>query len=349
MQYVKKRKQHFHTLNCFWGKYGYRVLSFCLIMMYSNFGVSYALPKNPKFLEELTEWSRSAFVAEKAMKNSDKDVIFIYITIFCIVCLVIKIVIFIHEKNKANSAENDYTPNFEMFKDSNAGTISQDMPDPMEIFNNFFEGSQKESNKENNNPTNGNHNGYEWVDLGLPSGTKWATKNVGASSPSDNGYYFAWGETSTKRCYTWENLKYRASGDSFGNVTLSKYVTNSKYGSVDNKTELDLNDDAAYVFWGAGWCMPTIEQIKELEKRCKWIWTYNGCKVIGPNGNSIFLPAAGTWNGNSLYNDGSVGRYWSRTLNLDDSAYYLFFNSSKFSWHFNFRFEGRSVRAVYNE
>ena len=107
-------------------------------------------------------------------------------------------------------------------------------------------------------------NGHEWVDLGLPSGTKWATMNVGASSPSDYGSYYAWGETSPKSNYTWQNLKYFISGDRFDNLKFSKYVSDSTHGTVDNKKELDPSDDAAYVNWGSGWRMPSYAQQDEL-------------------------------------------------------------------------------------
>lgn len=201
-------------------------------------------------------------------------------------------------------------------------------------------------------PTSGYQNGHEWVDLGLPSGTKWATMNVGASSPSDYGSYFAWGETSSKSNYTWENLKYRISGDSYDNVKFSKYVTDSKYGNVDDKCELDLSDDAAYVNWGRGWRIPSKSQKDELLKKCKWTWTnmggHNGYKVVGPNGNSIFLPAAGYRRGGSLDYAGSYGSYWSRSLYTSDGwgAYSLTFDSSDVYWYDYTRRYGRSVRPV---
>lgn len=198
-------------------------------------------------------------------------------------------------------------------------------------------------------PTSGYQNGHEWVDLGLPSGTKWATMNVGASSPSDYGSYFAWGETSPKSTYTWANLKYCL--DTTGHK-FSKYVIDSKYGNVDGKRELELSDDAAYVNWGSGWRMPSSAQQDELQKKCKWTWTtmggHNGYKVVGPNGNSIFLPAAGYRNGDSLYHAGSSGYYWSRSLLTGDGwdAYRLYFDSSVVYWYYYSRSYGQSVRPV---
>ena len=208
---------------------------------------------------------------------------------------------------------------------------------------------QKVDKSEATSDVTGMANGHEWVDLGLPSGTKWATMNVGASSPSDYGNYYAWGETSTKSSYTWENLKYclDTTGDNF-----SKYVTDSKYGNVDGKKELDPSDDAAYVNWGTSWRMPSTEQQDELCEECEWIWTshggHNGYKVVGPNGNSLFLPAAGYRNVTELDNVGSDGRYWSRTLDTSFGriAYSLYFDSSGVAWDDDYRRSGLSVRAV---
>lgn len=110
---------------------------------------------------------------------------------------------------------------------------------------------------------------HEWVDLGLPSGTLWATCNIGASSPEESGDYFAWGETAPKETYNWETYKWCNDRDN----TVTKYCTTDIYGTVDNKTELDLEDDAAYVNWGSSWRMPSMEQIKELREYCSWEWT----------------------------------------------------------------------------
>ncbi|MBQ0142320.1 MAG: hypothetical protein KBT06_05905 [Prevotellaceae bacterium] len=211
------------------------------------------------------------------------------------------------------------------------------------------QGAQVSTPVQPSKPTSGYQNGHEWVDLGLPSGTKWATMNVGASSPSDYGSYFAWGETSPKSTYTRANLKYcvDTTGDKF-----SKYVIDSEYGNVDGKRELELSDDAAYVNWGSGWRMPSKVQLYELREKCKWTWTtmggHNGYKVVGPNGNSIFLPAAGYRYEGSLSSAGSFGDYWSRSLNTSNGwyAYSLFFDSSDVSWSNFDRSFGHSVRPV---
>ena len=157
---------------------------------------------------------------------------------------------------------------------------------------------------------------HAYVDLGLPSGLKWATCNVGASSPEEYGDYFAWGETTAKSSYSWSTYKW-CNGDY---DTQTKYNTDSSYGTVDNKTVLDLEDDAARANWGGNWRMPTDEEFVELYNNCTWTWTtqngVNGYKVTSNNnGNSLFLPAAGYRNGSSLGYAGSYGNYWSASLN----------------------------------
>ena len=189
---------------------------------------------------------------------------------------------------------------------------------------------------------------HEWVDLGLPSGTLWATCNVGASSPEEYGDYFAWGETEPKADYNWANYKW--CNGSYN--TLTKYCTNSSYGTVDSKTELDIEDDAAYVNWGENWRMPTLDQQTELQTKCTWTWTtqngVNGRLVTGPNGNTLFLPAAGYRTDSSLYYARSFGYYWSRTLESRSPyyAYYVWFNSDGVHRDYLDRCGGFSVRAV---
>lgn len=188
------------------------------------------------------------------------------------------------------------------------------------------------------------------VDLGLPSGTLWADRNVGAALPEDYGDYFAWGETTTKSNFTWSTLKYCEDNNVH---KFSKYNTQSKYGSVDNKTTLERADDAATANWGSGWRMPTQQQFQELNDNCTWTWTTrngkNGYEVKGKNGNSIFLPAAGFRSGTGRYDAGSFGHYWSSSLNTDDPyrGRGLHFCSSYVSPDYGYdRWYGRSVRAV---
>jgi len=194
---------------------------------------------------------------------------------------------------------------------------------------------------------------HEYVDLGLPSGTLWATCNVGASSPEEYGDHFAWGETSPKDYYDSSTYKW-CYYDNNGYWQLTKYDYSS-FPTIegDGKTELDPEDDAAYVNWNPYWRMPTSDQIEELVNCCSWQWTQrngvNGQLGTGQNGNTIFLPAAGYRWRESLSNVGSVGRYWSRSLCSYDTAdaYLLNFYSFNVYNCFNFnRFNGFAIRAV---
>ena len=167
-------------------------------------------------------------------------------------------------------------------------------------------------------------NGHEYVDLGLS--VKWATMNVGATSPEDYGDYFAWGETEPKEEYNWETYKW-------GN------------GSFE--------DDAAHANWGGAWRMPTIDEIDELLSKCSWTLCkkngINGYTVTGPNGNSIFLPVAGYSEDFESVDMGSSGGYWSSEL-VEDSmidAYILrIYTDGEYSWSSDTRYYGLSVRPV---
>ena len=191
------------------------------------------------------------------------------------------------------------------------------------------------------------HNGHEYVDLGLR--VKWATCNVGASKAEEYGDYFAWGETTTKSTYYWSTYKWSNGNES----TLTKYNTSSSYGTVDNKTQLELSDDAARVNWSGSWRMPTDAEWTELREQCTWTWTtqngVNGYRVTcKTNGNSIFLPAAGCRYDSSLDYAGSYGFYWSSSLNtyFPDDAWSVSFNSGTVYGNGNRRYYGFSVRPV---
>lgn len=194
---------------------------------------------------------------------------------------------------------------------------------------------------------------HDYVDLGLSSGTKWATCNVGAKKPADYGDYFAWGETKPKEDYSWNTYKW-CQGD-YNRQT--KYCMDSDYGSVDSLEKLSEIDDAATANWGNEWRIPTIKEFKELMDGCDWVWMrdYQRSGNSGRlgtskfNGNTIFLPAAGFQDGTDLYNADLNGTYWTPALviELSDSAYYLGFDTSISENKLYYeRFYGRTVRAV---
>lgn len=186
-------------------------------------------------------------------------------------------------------------------------------------------------------------NGHEYVDLGLPSGLKWATCNVGATKSEEFGDYYAWGELEVKRDYSsYKRIRSFASllVDSLvGCEFIGKDISNTKY-------------DVAHVLWGSSWRMPTKEEQDELRNECNWTWTtqngVNGYNVLGSNGNSIFLPAAGCHNGAGVNLDGVLGSYWSASLDGDSSgfAYCLDLSSDNCGMDSCGRSCGRSVRPV---
>ncbi len=188
---------------------------------------------------------------------------------------------------------------------------------------------------------------YEAVDLGLS--VKWATCNVGATKPEEYGGYYAWGETEEKDNYSWGTYKWcKGSYD-----TMTKYCTDSSYGTVDNKTTLAPGDDVAHVKWGGNWRMPTRAEQDELREKCKWEWTtvngVSGYKVTSKkNGNSIFLPAAGSRYGTEVYYRGSYGYFWSSSLysSNSNSAFYLGFYIGGRDWDSSSRCYGFPVRPV---
>ena len=196
-------------------------------------------------------------------------------------------------------------------------------------------------------------NGHEYVDLGLPSGLKWATCNVGATSPNEFGSYYAWGETAPKDTFT--VATYSWNKDTYNNLT--KYNTNRHYGAIDNLKILTADDDAATVNWGVSWRTPTLEEFSELIDGCTWEWTsnYNGTNYSGQigtskvNGNTIFLPAAGERVSTKTDERHIKGYYWTSTLNYNgphEAAYFTIREVGDPTWATYFRFHGYSVRAV---
>lgn len=201
--------------------------------------------------------------------------------------------------------------------------------------------------------TTGTESEHAWVDLGLPSGTKWATCNVGATTPEGYGNFYAWGETEPKSNYYWATYKW--CNDT--STTITKYNTDGSYGTVDNKTQLELADDAARANWGGAWRMPTDAEWTELRENCEWTWTsdYNGTGVAGrivtsnTNGNAIFLPAAGYRRYADLINAGDCGDYWSsslRAVNMDH-AWRIHISSPEVKRYGYGRQLGLSARPVF--
>ena len=197
--------------------------------------------------------------------------------------------------------------------------------------------------------TGGGSAGNDWVDLGLPSGLLWATRNVGATSPGDYGDYFAWGETTPKSSSEWSNYRYCHGGP----LQLTKYCSDSPYGYngfTDNLTILQPGDDAATTNYGGR--TPTLVEWQEMMDNTTSQWTtQNGVKgrrFTGPNGNSLFLPAAGYLWGSSRKEAGSNGSYWSSSLVTDnpDYAFCFVFDSSKLRLSDASRVDGFPVRAV---
>ena len=214
----------------------------------------------------------------------------------------------------------------------------------------------------------------EAVDLGLS--VKWANMNVGAYYPEDYGDYFAWGETAPKEEYTQENYKFYQDGYYTKYCQSYQHDYNWKdadpekfqrqygvpldlyYWSNYAKITLDMEDDAAYMTWGTSWRMPTPDELAELRSQCAWTEiTQNGVrgfKVKGPNGNSIFLSAAGWYDSESYSTPQGVGLcsyFLSNSLNCSDpdtsdNADYLYFISSGPSDGYSYRYRGRTIRAV---
>ena len=194
---------------------------------------------------------------------------------------------------------------------------------------------------------------YEWVDLGLPSGILWADRNVGASKPEEYGLYFAWGETqgyegiTDEKQFSWADYKLCGGSSS----TLAKYNTDSSRGIVDNLTELELSDDAAYT--SDNTCrMPTSVELEELINNTTSTWEtlngVNGRRFTSTNGNSIFVPAAGFCVDGSFSNVGSFSGLWSNSLTNSGSRYVrsLFSNSYGVLMSDYIRSSGYTVRAV---
>lgn len=181
-------------------------------------------------------------------------------------------------------------------------------------------------------------NGHKFIDLGLPSGLLWAECNVGAATPEDAGYYYAWGETEPKDYYDVGNYK---------------FTNFSKYNADDAKVTLEATDDVATVKWGKRCHIPTVTEMNELYHNCNWTPTNNntlaGYTVTGPNGNSIFLPLAGRKRSSEVELKGQTGYYWSSSIYYDYTAQTMMIDfglSVLIGGHFNCREVGFSIRPV---
>lgn len=218
----------------------------------------------------------------------------------------------------------------------------------------------------------GKMRGHDYVDLGLPSGIKWATCNVGATKISDSGDYFAWGENETKEKYGWSTYQF-SSGEL---DSLKKYCCTNEFGIVDNKKNLDSNDDVCTATWGKKWRMPSIKELQELISNCHWEWSndFEGSGKAGQvgtsqrNGNRIFFPASGqryeakyAWAQfpkdfsipivnapNAVEFEGEFGGYWSSSLCVEKSKGAFLMNVSKYDVECDVaqRCIGHSVRGV---
>ena len=223
------------------------------------------------------------------------------------------------------------------------------------------------ANKPNNVQSinqNDMENGHEYVDLGLS--VKWATCNVGASRPEYVGDYYAWGENYTKDNYLWTNYLFRRSGNDVFEVKFIKYNKNNTHGKIDNKTKLDLSDDVAHVKWGGSWRMPTKAEYDELLNSgvCILEWTtqngVNGLLITsnkyGYEGNSIFLPAGGFRDKESLHQIGRYCAYWTSSLSTSNietedsaTAWMFFYSNYTENWDATIqeqRYAGHTIRPV---
>ena len=199
------------------------------------------------------------------------------------------------------------------------------------------------------------YGGYEYVDLGLPSGLKWATMNVGATKPIDVGNFYSWGELATKSQCDFTDYKFCSQVDEIGAVkTLTKYGTTGEFGIKDNLTQLEDCDDVVRQLWGNDWRMPTLDDINELLENCEITFGVlngkQGTTFVGPNGTSIFMPLTGTrFQGNTEYE--MRGYYWSSTLDDEtDKCAKGLFVSAKFNMVGKLftRCSGRCIRPVHD-
>lgn len=229
-------------------------------------------------------------------------------------------------------------------------------------------------------PTDTFVSNHPYVDLGLPSGTLWATYNIGATKPEEYGDYFAWGETEPKEVYDWSTYKYVKASGAYDLDSITKYNMSSWYGIIDSLSVLLPEDDAATANWGNDWRMPTNDEQMELYENSYMVWTdgYNGTTIRGlifykakstddkgefvgswqtPSSDysvssdaHVFFPAAGYRNGSGVGYEGSIGDYWSSSLlekrDYDARLLYFIYEENVYWDGSYFRYFGSTVRAV---
>ena len=200
---------------------------------------------------------------------------------------------------------------------------------------------------EQNKRNTGYVNGHQWVDLGLS--VKWATCNVGATSPEEYGEYYAWGEVRAKLRYDWDNYFDCKDPKNWGENSAWEVYKIGKETQIKSSS----GHDTARENWGGNWRMPTYDEFVELSRKCNWIWSsedgHSGYTVVGANGNSIFLPAAGCHRESNIFNEGVTGLYWTNALSLKDagSAKSLDFDQKTHDTDYDrYRKFGISIRPV---
>ncbi len=217
----------------------------------------------------------------------------------------------------------------------------------------IWDGTLIEDSIRNLNQTISIHD-HDAIDLGLPSGTLWASCNIGAASITDQGDFFAWGETESKEEFTQENYKFYLPEDD-EHRGYTKYVTDSLATYCDQKTQLEEIDDAAHVLWGAGWHMPSLEQTQELLNHCVFqagiLHGMRGYRIVGPNKQCIFLPYSTFFGAaEEIY----TGEYWTASLHPFQSDWFaavLLFDTSaaRYGWDRNPRYIPSLIRPVYTQ
>ncbi len=345
-------------------KYYYRAYYISQLMIYygsvKDFTFTWDAPQVTTLSAELLEMNGTEIYVCKGLINNLGDIVKYYANDWN---LQYGIQYSTSESFEASSTQTAYLNRYyTQMGDTIACSISDFKYNTQYYYRAFFlfgsisaEGNTKSFRYDFKPKENGTENGYQYIELGLS--VRWATYNVGASKPEEYGDYYAWGETEPKTVYSRPTYKWYNCNGPYD--TLTKYNTDSRYGTVDNKTTLDPEDDVAHVKWGGTWRMPTIAEQDELRNNCTWTWTtlngVNGYIVTsnksGYTDRSIFLPAAGFRYVTDLSGVGSCGFYWSSSLYTGNTgntgyAWDIYFGSDYVYWDYYSRINGFSVRPV---